>query len=584
MKRPLHVYAPLLSLAVSIACASDRPEFGKRPTDSSTEQGGSERVDAGDVESMTTATDDTAMSAVSTTDDPGSTGTDPTSTDCDKCAPGTTQCADGEISTCVQEAGCWIWGPGEPCSAGACENTSECATCTDACSTDATACSDGEVRTCAQGPQGCSIWLEPTPCATGECADDLRCVECADTCEPGEARCVDGELSHCEEDPLGCLDWGAPTACETGTCTTQTACAACDDVCAIGDTSCQDDTLSTCEADSQGCLVWSEPTSCPHVCNANTGACGACDPGAQRCEDDQPQECNADGEWEDSGAACGQCASCEASSGTCVVATGASCDDDNACTTGETCQANGACNDGSAVTCTGADQCHTVGVCQPATGCPAPTVVTGSCNDDNPCIINETCQASGMCGGGVPASHTTACGTNEFCDGSGSCGCRTKSSWNLLANPGFDGPDSWTLNNGAIYTTVDADDCSGSGSVLIQELTATVSQCVPGTENTTYFLGYRFKTLGEFNGSGAIGYVSCQINFVLAGDTCDERVPGAGETVSLQFNTDNWTQASGSATSPPGTGMVRIHCAGGGGNGYFDQIYLSTTSPGTPAF
>src|SRR5690606_35890067 len=119
----------------------------------------------------------------------------------------------------------------------------------------------------------------------------------------------------------------------------------------------------------------------------------------------------------------------------------------------------------------------------------------------------------------------------------------------------------------------------GSGSVLIDALLSTFSQCVPGTGNTAYYFGYRFKASG---GPDAAGTATCHASFVLSGDPCDEST--GGDTAAQQYNTDTWIQGSGSATSPSGTAMVRIGCAGAAAAGYYDQLYLSTTSPGTPAF
>lgn len=548
---------------------------------------------------------------------------------CHECSSGDTRCVDDVIVACELQAGCWVWGSPEPCPEGGCLNGIECTTCTDVCSLDATACSDGELLTCGEGLDGCSIWQAPTPCPSGMCSDDETCFECDDECETGEALCSEGELSRCEEDAMGCLDWGPGTACETGACTTPTACAECDDVCGVGDTTCQagalrscvadaqgcldwsspmacatgsctsmteclvcDDEcsgpascqgrqLQTCVADANGCLAWSAPVTCPFVCNDDTGACeGACVPDDRSCSGAQPQVCSAEGVWEDDGAPCGTCMQCATATGTCVVSSG-TCNDNNACTTGDQCQANGQCS-GSPVVCTGADQCHDVGACVPATGCPAPTVRTGTCEDDNPCVNGETCQPNGSCGGGIPVAHTTACGNNQYCDGSGGCSCRTPSSWNLLSNPGFDGGlTSWTLGGAATYVSnEDVDSCSGSGSVLLDGLSEMVVQCVPAQPNTAYYLGFRFKDSG---GASASGTVICNIFFLASGTPCDGASIGNGE-VSQTYNTNNWIQGAGTATSPPNTAMIRINCVAAAAIGYYDQFYLSTTSPGIPAF
>lgn len=573
-----------------------------------------------------------AVPSGTTTAGPSSTE-DGTDTDCNECTSGQTLCAGGEVKTCTQVAGCWTWSAATPCAEGSCKDDVECAVCSDACALDTTKCSDGKLQTCGEGADGCSSWLAPEPCATDQCADESTCFECDDQCAMGQARCTDGQLSRCEQDAMGCFNWGAGLACDTGACTTATACTECDDECSVGDATCTDGgssecvadeqgclvwsapkacssgtcsseteclvcndecpsvdagscngrQLQTCVADANGCLAWSTPTTCDYVCDSDSGACaGACTPNEKGCDDQQPQVCNADGEWEASGVACGGCTSCSADSGSCVAMTGTSCDDDNECTTGEKCQANGSCGGGSSVECDGADQCHTVAACIPATGCPAPVVKSGSCDDDNACLTGESCQSNGMCGGGTPASNTTSCGTNQYCDGSGGCGCRTKSSWNKLANPGFNGStDSWILNGGATYqANEDVDQCSGSGSILINALAASVTQCVTAQPTTDYYFGFRFKSSG---GAGSAGTAVCNIFFAPVGTACTDTV-GSGASATQSFNTNNWIQGSGVATSDSDSAVVRINCVGPAAAGYYDQIYLSTSSPGVPAF
>lgn len=550
---------------------------------------------------------------------------------CDQCSAGQTSCEDGRITTCVLESGCWIWSVAQPCPEGLCKDAVACTTCTDVCTVGAATCSDGSLQTCAGGPEGCSTWLAPVACSTGACADDGACFECDDQCTFGEARCINGELAHCEEDALGCLDWGAAEPCTTGECTTSSACGECDDTCSIGQKRCQDGVFSqcvadsngcldwsesdcasgtcssnteclvcnnecasagqgncegkvlqTCTADANGCLAWSEPTTCQYVCDSGTNSCsGECTPGQRRCDDQQPQECDDDGEWQDWGPECAGCMACSGASASCVATTGAMCNDDNACTTGERCQSNGNCGGGNAVTCSGADECHTVGACQPDTGCPAPVVKNSSCDDENPCITGESCQANGSCGGGTAAGNTVSCGNNKYCDGSGGCACRTKSSWNLLSNPGFNGSaNSWTLVGGASYQTEDVDSCNGSGSALIAGLAHRVEQCVPALPSTDYFFGFRFKASG---GADSVGTAICNIFFLTSGTPCDGGYDGSG-SASQAYNTNTWIQGSTMVTTQSNTATIRVNCVGAAAAGYYDQLYLSRTSPGVPAF
>jgi len=200
------------------------------------------------------------------------------------------------------------------------------------------------------------------------------------------------------------------------------------------------------------------------------------------------------------------------------------------------------------------------------------------------CTTGDSCQSNGSCGGSGKAPNTTSCGNNKFCDGNGSCKCRTPSSWNLLQNPGFDGSASgWTLNGGASYqANVDVDSCSGSGSVSLQALGATVTRCMGAKENQTYYFGYRFKAAG---GASSSGTAYCYIAFLPAGNTCSiSESIGSGGDAPQNYNNDNWIQGSGSATSPPNTTHLLFTCSCPASQGYHDQFYLSTSSPGVPAF
>jgi hypothetical protein len=287
------------------------------------------------------------------------------------------------------------------------------------------------------------------------------------------------------------------------------------------------------------------------------------------------------------GSVCGACAPCSTATGVCVPNPGANCSDGNACTNGDKCLANGTCGPGSAVTCTGADECRTVGACVPATGCPSPVAKTGAdCDDGNLCNINESCQASGTCGGGTKAPITTGCGNNKFCDGKGACKCRTQSSWNLLSNPGFnDSSSPWVLNgtSGVSYKTDDVDACSGSGSILIEALLSTFGQCqqLPQSQTgrRTFYFGYRFKP----NSGG--GQVACTFYFLPSTANCNQFDGTSSYILPLEVSGSIWHSASGSGLSDTNTTHAYVHCAGPGGSGYFDQFYLSTTAPPSmPAF
>src|SRR6266540_1700891 len=121
-----------------------------------------------------------------------------------------------------------------------------------------------------------------------------------------------------------------------------------------------------------------------------------------------PTACN---QWDD----LNQCTTdaCPAGGPTHTAATGALCNDGNACTQGDTCNAAGACGAGTTLSCPGADECHTV-TCDTATGCsaPAPKPDWTPCRDGYVCDGFETCQM-GACADEVPGAATTCSGSTR---------------------------------------------------------------------------------------------------------------------------------------------------------------------------
>jgi hypothetical protein len=63
------------------------------------------------------------------------------------------------------------------------------------------------------------------------------------------------------------------------------------------------------------------------------------------------------------------------------------------------------------------DQCNTV-ACDPQSGCYT-NPLTGTACENDPCLVNETCQA-GVCGGGVPGNDGALCGNALICS-AGAC-------------------------------------------------------------------------------------------------------------------------------------------------------------------
>jgi hypothetical protein len=229
-----------------------------------------------------------------------------------------------------------------------------------------------------------------------------------------------------------------------------------------------------------------------------------------------------------------------------VANTGATCNDNTACTSGEKCQ-TGSCGGGSPMNC-----------------------------DTNPCKTGQSCTA-GACGGGSNVSQNTPCETNKFCDGAGACKCKVKSSWNLLTNPGFDGnADDWVLNGTASYNNGnDVNACQGSGSVNVNSLSATFRQCISATAGQNYWFGYRFK------GSGSSGTATCSVAFL--GGSCNANsLDGIALYGSISGAT--WIQIADTMKAPTGTTHLEFNCSAAAATGYYDQLFVSKSSQGAGAF
>jgi hypothetical protein len=249
----------------------------------------------------------------------------------------------------------------------------------------------------------------------------------------------------------------------------------------------------------------------------------------------------------------------------------------------ESCQANGTCGGGSAVTCPpAADQCHIAGVCAPASGCQPATVKVGSCTDGDACTVAESCQTNGSCGGGSPAPQNTPCGNNRFCDGNRACKCRQPSASNRLTNPGLDGDGTgWELGAGMFKANADADGCSGSGSILVQNTGAEFFQCVPtGTSAPThYYFRYRYKN------SQGTGSSYCTVSFIPDNAGCFfENVSNSGTWESSVSNGTDWVLGGSDGMTDAGTTHIMLRCTAVIGIGYYDQLYLSTTVPPAGGF
>ena len=130
------------------------------------------------------------------------------------------------------------------------------------------------------------------------------------------------------------------------------------------------------------------------------------------------------------------------------------------------------------------------------------------------------------------------------------------------------------MGGAAHQPTADAEDCTDSGSVLLDDLAHEVKQCQPAAPNTLYSFGFRFKGTGP----GDLPAAFCAMIFY-SGTGC--ATPSATSNITyVQPVSDKttWVQGSGSAISPPDTGSVILNCSGQGGFGYYDQLYVSSTN------
>lgn len=180
----------------------------------------------------------------------------------------------------------------------------------------------------------------------------------------------------------------------------------------------------------------------------------------------------------------------------------------------------------------------------------------------------STCDSAGSCA----APNPTTCVYG--CAGTSCATCRQKDPSNLLTNPGFDGAiTSWTGGTFANYSSNDADNCGGSGSFALDYL-QDMSQCLSSvTVGTRYYMGFRFK--GWDTSQSHLGY--CVVNFYGAAN-CD----GSEFISSFEASTTSdgpWaTTVANNALAPAGAVSMAFACSGSVGHGYYDQLYLGTSS------
>ncbi len=285
----------------------------------------------------------------------------------------------GSLKSCDDGASCTV----DRCEAGSCVNEVTSGFCADGATCIAVGSNDpaNPCRTCAieEGEAKLVTRSDNSPCSDGNaCTLDDVCQSGA--CVGGRPReCSSGDVcitASCDE-ALGCVESASTASCDDG------------NPCTVGDT-CAD----------KACQAGGQPLDCD---DDNPCTIDACDP-VLGCTHDAFAKCNDED---------------PCTNDSCIVATGAcvneaflgACDDGEPCTTGETCEADGLCDGGAPTSCDDVNVC-TTDACIPGEGCvnlfrnedcSGDSCGPATCDDGEPCTINDRCVA-GECFGGKTES------------------------------------------------------------------------------------------------------------------------------------------------------------------------------------
>ena len=423
----------------------------------------------------------------------------------------------------------------QSCSAGVRTNKSVCdgkGVCPTATTTscDTNLCSGSDCSgSCTLTSCGAGMYCAGTTCASIKNQGD----SCSTDAECSTNHCVDGYC--CESSCTGTCTICSATR---GKCTNTTIarvgkscggtgtcagfCGGSSPDCSLPTTSCGQASCSSgvyqpVGSCSSGSCSMPQTQTCPYVCSPSAGCTGNCKPGsAPQCSSSGvPQVCGSDGSWQDQAA----------------------------CTGGKTCSA-GSCG------CSGSTPRDCNGTCIAS--------LAPACCSSGDCVSGATCQGN-------------------------KCGCRQKSTTNLLTTPGFDQASSasnWSLSPGASWLgTDDADTCSGSGSIKVQEILppptfdfGNFHQCVPVSVGTTYFFGFRYK---QDANTSLVCTVGTYLSTDCSGDVLAENITVQGAQVATPLP---WTASQPASITPlPGTHTADVRCQiNNAGVGYFDQMYLNS--------
>jgi MYXO-CTERM domain-containing protein len=327
-------------------------------------------------------------------------------------------------------------------SDGTCAYTETDTTCVAGCNSTTGLCNNDPCAnvTCTTPPSQCHV-------ATGVCAGGT----CTYPLKPSGADCDDGNGCTATDECSAAGDCaGTPRTCNSPEAAR----------CLDTDTSRSFNPAGMCEAGE--CKYTAVDTDCASGCNTTTGLCNG-DPCTGKNCDQPPTQCHLNA---------GSC-----TNGTCNYepkATGATCDDQNACTERDSCSASGqcagepkVCNSPPAATCVNGTTSRTfaaAGTCTAATGECAYTSTdtacpngcdsgTGRCTGD-PCGSVTCNQPPGACSlgigdcnngtctygskpSGVRCEDGDQCTSDETCNGSGECVATAR-------DPGCGGADGGT--------------------------------------------------------------------------------------------------------------------------------------------
>lgn len=145
----------------------------------------------------------------------------------------------------------------------------------------------------------------------------------------------------------------------------------------------------------------------------------------------------------------------------------------------------------------------------------------------------------------------------------------------MLPNPGFDGSVTPWATGINYYSSFDFDGCANSGSFNL-DYEQDMATCVPATAGTRYYATFKFRAR---TGESSLGY--CGVYFKPQ-TNCTGSSLGTYLEVSVTSANGAWVSAVPvSGVAPAGTMGISFGCTGSVGRGYYDKLYLGTSSADT---